>query len=66
MLDVKIGSRVRCISMQDDPDPVPYGIEGTVMYANDDPQFSQIGVDWDNGRNLALLPKVDRYSVVTY
>jgi len=52
--------------MQDDPDPVPYGIEGTVMYANDDPQFSQIGVDWDNGRNLALLPKVDRYSVVTY
>ena len=42
-----------------DPDAVPTGTTGTVVYVDD---MGQIGMKWDNGRGLALVPGVDSFS----
>lgn len=39
-------------TMPDDPDPLPVGYTGTVLFVN---QF-QISVDWDGTRTLNVLP----------
>lgn len=46
--------------MDNDPDPIPPGSEGTVRFVND---LGQVGVNWDNGRRLILVPE-DRYEVI--
>lgn len=51
-----VGVRVRLISMGDDPNPIPEGTEGTVTYVDD---LGQVGVNWDNGRSLAMIPCED-------
>ena len=60
-----VGTRVRLVSMPDDPDPIAPGTEGTVTYVNrwgSLPDSTQIAVDWDNGRSLMLLAGVDRWT----
>lgn len=58
----KIGDRVKMIGvMFDDPDPLPVGLEGTVVDVTPPHyKFQQYTVDWDrtNGhkRSLMLLP----------
>lgn len=54
----KVGDRVRITGVMNDPDPLPVGLEGTVIevtpphYA-----FQQYTVDWSpSGRTLMLLP----------
>lgn len=47
--------------MKDPYAPVPSGTEGTVDYIDDQCQFQ---MKWDNGRTLALIPGVDRFSVI--
>jgi Zn ribbon nucleic-acid-binding protein len=59
----KVGDRIRVVSMLDDPDPLPVGSTGTVVSVADGP-FGQIGVDWDNGRSLFLLPGIDHFEVI--
>jgi hypothetical protein len=54
------GTRIRLLSMPDDPDPVPIGSTGTVRGGNG----AQMYVDWDNGRSLILVVDVDRYEVI--
>lgn len=44
-----------------DPDAVPPGTTGTVAYVDD---MGQIGMRWDNGRSLSLVPGVDRFTRV--
>lgn len=58
---VPIGSRIRLISMPDDPDPIPPGTCGTVDYYSNG---AQLTVKWDNGRSLRLLVGIDEYEVI--
>jgi hypothetical protein len=61
----KIGDRVRVTGiLPNDPDPLEIGEMGTVDWLS--PNWSdmpQIGVDWDSGRALNLLPG-DPYEIV--
>jgi hypothetical protein len=50
----KIGDRIRLIFMPNDPDPVPAGSLGTIIAVHPHHRWTQVEVDWDNGRSLML------------
>lgn len=52
------GTRIVLNSMDDPYAPVEPGTRGTVRYVDD---AGQIGVAWDNGRSLSLIPGVDSF-----
>ncbi len=56
-----VGTRVVLHSMDDPDAPVPPGTKGTVTYVDD---MGQIGVNWDNGSGLSLVPGEDTFSKV--
>ena len=72
--EIQIGARVRLLHQMVNKnsmwkpveDDMPAGLEGTVVYVNMDgpPEFRQIGVRWDNGSRLNLLPEVDMFQVI--
>ena len=43
----------------EDPQAPPPGTKGTVSYVDD---MGQIGVKWDTGSSLSLIPGVDSFS----
>jgi hypothetical protein len=47
-------------------DNMPAGLEGTIDYVSmDGPrELHQLGVKWDNGRGLGLMPYVDSFVVI--
>jgi hypothetical protein len=49
-----VGERIRLISMPEDPDPIPAGSLGTVREIHPQRGWTQVEVDWDNGRQLML------------
>lgn len=70
---MKVGSRIRLTSKMVNPDSkwmpeedIPVGSTGTVIWINNDsnPKFNQIGVNWDNGRSLCILPYIDKFEVI--
>ena len=52
------GTRIVLSSMNDPCAPVESGTRGTVRYVDD---AGKIGVAWDNGRSLSLIPGVDSF-----
>lgn len=52
------GTRVALHSMDDQQAPPP-GTKGTVSYVDD---MGQIGVKWDTGSSLSLIPGEDSFS----
>ena len=51
------GTRI-CLDAMDGEAGMPKGLEGTVKYVDD---AGQIGISWDNGRSLSLIPGVDSF-----
>ncbi len=49
-----VGDRIRLIHMPEDPDPIPAGSLGTVREIHHQRGWTQVEVDWDNGRQLML------------
>ena len=62
--NLKTGDRVRLISMPEDPDPIPVGMEGTVLHVHDHGDWTQVEVAWDNGRKLMLTLPEDEVTVI--
>ena len=56
------GTRVMLNNMNDPYSPIESGTRGTVRYVDDS---GQLGVAWDNGRSLPLVPDVDSYRKLT-
>lgn len=56
------GSRILLYQRTDPYAPVPSGTRGTVRYVDD---AGQLGVAWDNGRSLSLIPGVDSFRKLT-
>ncbi len=56
------GTRVLLLDMDDPYAPVPSGTRGTVAFVDDQ---SQIHMQWDNGRGLALIPGKDSFRRLT-
>lgn len=69
-----VGQRVRLTAPMVNPgsnwmpveDGMPVGLEGTINYVSmDGPRdFHQLGVKWDNGRSLGLIPGKDSFVVI--
>ena len=59
------GDRIELIHMPDDPNPLPAGSQGTVMWVNmlGIGGEYQIAVKWDSGRTLMLVP-ADQFKII--
>ena len=55
------GKRIKLISMNDDPNPIPSGTLGTIQHIDG---IGQLQVIWDNGRRLAVIPNIDEYEIL--
>ena len=56
------GTRIQLDHMEDPWAPVPPGTRGTVQFVDD---IGQIGMKWDNGRTLSLVPGADSFRKLT-
>ena len=56
------GTRIVLNCMNDPFSPVEPGTRGTVRYVDD---AGAVGVAWDNGRSLSLIPGVDSFRKLT-
>ena len=50
------------LNHMDDPQAVPAGTRGSVAYVDD---IGSIGMVWDNGRSLSLVPGEDSFRKLT-
>ena len=55
-----VGKRIRMIQMCPDPNPIEPDTMGTIDFVDD---LGQIGVTWDNGRRLSVVPEEDQYEI---
>lgn len=63
---MKVGDRIKLVSMADDPDPIEAGATGTIDWLGEpNMPHQQIGVEWDNGRSLILINGVDKFRIIT-
>ncbi len=66
---VEVGDTIELVSMPDDPCAIPVGTKGTVRRVQHVPMgrepFTQVGVDWENGRTLNVVMPPDTIRVIT-
>lgn len=55
-----VGTRIELDGMDNERD-MPPGLMGTVKYVDD---AGQLGMVWDSGRSLSLIPGVDRFHII--
>jgi len=62
----KEGDRIVLNRMGDDPDPIPSGTKGTVVFCSfmSFDKTWQVVVNWDNGRKLNLVCPPDSASLI--
>ncbi len=58
-----VGTRICLNSMSDPYAPIPEGTEGTVTYVD---SMGTLGMKWDNGRTLGVVPFEDSFTVLSY
>lgn len=64
METTKTEDRIRLLSMDNDPDPIPVGSTGTVESVTNG-SLGQVRVKWDDShRTLNLIPGIDRFEVI--
>jgi hypothetical protein len=63
-IELKIGDRIRLVSMTDDPDPIPTDALGTIAGVYPQRGWTQVDVNWDSGRSLMLTIPPDRIELV--
>ena len=56
---IKVGDTICLIHMEGEPD-MPEGLTGTVEFFD----YVQVHVCWVNGSSRALIPEIDKYTVV--
>ena len=67
---MKIGDRIRLVSMGPDPDPILAGSIGTVTGVASIPSAVRmksdlhVGVSWDNGRTLSVVLPADVVEII--
>ena len=61
---VKKGDRIKLTKMENDPNPIAPGTQGTVLDVNQLGDEAQIKVKWDNGRGLMLSYPHDKFEVI--
>jgi hypothetical protein len=54
------GTRIELDGMDGERD-MPVGLKGTVQYVDD---AGQLGMSWDNGRTLSLIPNEDQFHII--
>jgi hypothetical protein len=52
------GTRIQLDSMADDPNPIPRGTKGSVIFVDD---VGTLHCKFDNGRSLGMCPDVDSF-----
>ena len=62
--ELKVGDRIRLISMTDDPVPIPAGALGTIVGIYPQRGWTQVDVNWDSGRSLMLTIPPDRIELL--
>ncbi len=64
---VKVGDTVELVKMGDDPNPVKEGTKGVVTSIHELHYWkqTQVWVDWEDGRNLAVILPEDQIKVVS-
>lgn len=61
---MKVGDKVKLLKMDNDPNPIPIGTTGTITNINEvSKNFTQVSVDWDNGRSLMLCLPEDQIEI---
>lgn len=55
------GKRLRLIKMNDEPNPVPDGTEGTIQFVDD---AGTIHLKWDDGSELGVIIGLDEYLIL--
>ena len=61
---LKVGDRIRLVSMIDDPDPIPAGTMGVVTAIHIHSDWVQLDVSWESGRMLMLVSPPDMFEII--